>query len=155
MWLISFVWGLLPDGLLLWFINTLFVTGLVLTIVGFFLKAVPFVLQYRLIIQVLGVIFLTMGVYFKGSYSTEIVWREKVRIAEEKVRIAEEEAKKANEEIKTKVVTKVKVVRDTKVVIKEVIKEVEKEIDSKCTITPATVNILNNAAKSIKPEPAK
>jgi hypothetical protein len=47
-------------------------------------------------------------------------------------------------------VDKVRVVKETQVVIQEKIKTVEVKIDSQCKITSDTVDILNDAAKGIK-----
>ena len=60
-------------------------------------------------------------------------------------------SKKVNTVIQTRIVTETKYVRDIKVVNRDVIKQVEKIIDSKCEITPETINILNSAAQN---EPA-
>jgi hypothetical protein len=86
------------------------------------------------------------GIYFYGSYSTEMSWRNKVAELEEKVKVAEAKSKTANVEIQTVYRDKVKVVKETQVVIQERIKEVEKRIDSQCTIDTEVIKILNDAA---------
>jgi uncharacterized membrane protein len=87
------------------------------------------------------------GIYFYGSYSTEMSWRNKVAELEEKVKVSEAKSKAANVEIQTVYRDKVKIVKETQVVIQERIKEVEKRIDSQCTIDTEVINILNEAAK--------
>ena len=74
-------------------------------------------------------------------------WRNKVAELEEKVKISEEKSKAANVQIQTVYRDKVKLVKETQVVIQERIKEVEKRIDSQCTIDTEVINILNDAAK--------
>ena len=63
-----------------------------------------------------------------------------------KVAAAETKSKEVNTVIQEKIVTKTKVVRDTKVVNKEIIKEIEKRIDNECTVSPEVIEILNAAA---------
>jgi hypothetical protein len=74
-------------------------------------------------------------------------WRNKVAELEEKVKISEAKSKTANVEIQTVYRDKVKLVKETQVVIQERIKEVEKRSDSQCTIDTEVINILNEAAK--------
>ena len=74
-------------------------------------------------------------------------WRNKVAELEEKVKVSEAKSKAANVEIQTVYRDKVKIVKETQVVIQERIKEVEKRIDSQCTIDTEVINILNEAAK--------
>jgi uncharacterized membrane protein len=87
------------------------------------------------------------GVYFYGSYATEMSWRNKVSELETKVAASEAESKKTNIQIQKVYIDKVKIVKETQVVIQERIKEVEKRIDSQCTVDTEVINILNEAAK--------
>lgn len=149
MWLLTFV----PDVLLLWIINTILLAGVVATIAGFFIKIIPFVDQYRLPVQIVGVLLLVIGVYLKGGYGVEMEWRERVAEAEAKVAKAEAQAKEANKKLEESLTQKSKDVKDAKVVIDEKIKVVEKKMDENCKIIPEVVDILNQAAK--KPEVKK
>ena len=87
MWILHF----LPDALILWFCNILLLTGIVLTIAGFFVHRIPFPLlwQYQLPFKVLGIALLVLGVYFRGGYAVEV---------------AEQQSAKENVRIETKVV---------------------------------------------------
>ncbi len=78
-----------------------------MTILGFFFGWVPFVTRYKTPMQILGVILLTVGVYWKGGYSTEMEWRERVAEVEAKVKVAEAKAAKANVVVQEKIVTKI------------------------------------------------
>jgi hypothetical protein len=73
-------------------------------------------------------------------------WRNKVAELEEQVKVAEAKSKIVNVEIQTVYRDKVKIVKETQVVIQERIKEVEKRIDSQCTIDTEVIKILNDAA---------
>jgi hypothetical protein len=102
MWILH----LLPDTLILWFCNILLLAGIVLTGVAFFIKTLPFINQYRIPAQVLGIALLTLGVYFRGGYAVEQEWRERVAEVEAKLRVAEQQSAKENTRIETRVVKK-------------------------------------------------
>jgi hypothetical protein len=85
--------------------------------------------------------------YWKGGYSVEEEWQQKVAEMEEKVRIAEEKSKETNVVIETKYKDRVKKITETRNVIVEKIKINEKIIDAKCELDPVVISILNEAAK--------
>ena len=149
MWLLTFV----PDVLLLWIINTILLAGIAATIAGFFIKIIPFVDQYRLPVQIIGVLLLVIGVYLKGGYGVEMEWRGRVAEAEAKVAKAEAEAKEANKKLEDSLKQKSKDAKAADDIIQEKIKVVEKKMDENCKIIPEMVDILNQAAK--RPEVRK
>ena len=143
MWLLH----LLPDAFLIWIINILLTGGLIGMVVGFFGSKLPFVGTYARIIQIASIIAFCIGLYWKGGYSVEQDWRERVAEMEEKVRISEEKSKEINTVIETKYKDRVKKITETKEVIIEKIKVNEKIIDAKCELDPMVISILNEAAK--------
>jgi hypothetical protein len=151
MWLLSLAWSIIPDGFIVWVINAVLLTGLVATLASFFIKFIPFVNSYKLPIQILGIVLLAIGLFFKGGYATEMMWRDRVAAMEEKIAAAEVKSAKINTVIQKVYVDKVKVVKDTQYVIQERIKEVEKLIDKDCRVAPEAVDIHNDAAKNRKP----
>lgn len=142
MWMLS----LIPDSFLIYFVNLIFYTGVIATILGFVLRF-EFLAPYRMICQVIGVLALGAGLYFKGGYEVEQQWRKRVSDMQVKVDLAEQKAKTANAEIQTKIVTKIKTIHDTKVITKEVIKEKQVMIDANCDVPEVAIDILNSAAK--------
>jgi hypothetical protein len=150
MWLLAVI----PDAFLLWVVNAILIAGIIGTVVafffGFFVRYLPWITPYRMLLQIVALVLLISGVYFKGGVGVEMTWRARVAEMETKVAKAEAESKDANEKIKTVYVDKVRVVKETQVVIQEKIKTVEVKIDSQCKITSDTVDILNDAAKGIK-----
>lgn len=142
-----FLLHLLPDAFLIWIINLLLVGGLIGIVVGFFGSKIPFVGTYARMIQIASIIIFCIGLYWKGGYSVEADWRERVAEMEEKVRISEEKSKEINTVIETKYKDRVKKITETREVIVEKIKINEKIIDAKCEIDPMVISILNEAAK--------
>lgn len=146
MWMLAFI----PDALLAWAINTVLIAGIIGFAASFFfgyvVRWIPAIAPYHLLIQVVSIVLLVAGVYFKGGYSVEMAWREKVAELEAKIAISEQQSKEVNEKIVTVYKDKVKVVKEVQVVVQEKIKTVEVKIDSQCKITADTVDILNQAA---------
>jgi hypothetical protein len=149
-----FLLNFIPDAFLLWVVNAILIAGIIGTVVafffGFFVRYLPWIIPYRMLLQIVALVLLISGVYFKGGVGVEMTWRARVADMEAKVAKAEAESKIVNEVIKTVYVDKVRVVKETQVVVQEKIKTVEVKIDSQCKITTDTVDILNDAAKGIK-----
>ena len=142
-----FLLHLLPDAFLIWIINILLTGGLIGMVVGFFGSKLPFVGTYARIIQIASIIAFCIGLYWKGGYSVEQDWRERVAEMEAKIKVSEEKSKEINTVIETKYRDRVKKITETKEVIVEKIKVNEKIIDAKCELDPIVISILNEAAK--------
>jgi hypothetical protein len=143
-----FLLHFLPDGLLHTIINLVLFAGLGLTVVGFFLAGwIPGLRNYKSLVQIIGVVLLVAGIYWKGGYGVEMEWRTKVAELEAKLKLAEEKSAQVNTVIETKVVTKVKHIKDTQVKIQKQIVEREKLINGSCEVSAETIELLNLAAE--------
>ena len=155
MWILHF----LPDGFLNFVVNSILVVGFISTILTLFvinrlLIWFPAIAGYYRLIQAVSVAVFLLGVYLKGSYSTEMQWRE--RVAELQARVAQAEAQSttANTVVQEKIVEKTKVVRErgrdiVKYVDREVVKkeEIIKYIEQ-CPV-PKEIIDLHNAATEL------
>jgi len=101
-------------------------------------------------LQIISAVLLILGVYLKGGYSVEKIWRDRVAELEAKIAVAEEQSKKTNEKVVIEYRDRVQVVKDTQIVVQEKIKEVEKIVDAQCTLADEAVKLHNQAAQSIK-----
>jgi preprotein translocase subunit SecF len=149
MWMLA--WA--PDSLLLWIVHTILVAGIIGSFLSFFLlhrivRWFPVLAPWHLLIQIVSIILLVGGVYFKGGYDTEASWRAKVKEAEEKVAIAEQQSQQLNENLKAEQQKKQKVRVEYYNTVKTEIKEVEKVINAKCEIDPQVNELLNKAANN-------
>ena len=164
MWLLSF----LPDSFLLYVVNGILLVGAVSSFLAFFalnriLRWFPALSAYYLVFQIVSAVLLVSGIYFKGGYSVEMEWRDKVTALEEKIKLAEEKSARVNTVVQTKVVTQTKVVREkADTIIKYVDRPVVADFDKKCPIPKEVFEILNEAAdmnliidKQLKGVPAK
>ena len=143
MWLLSF----LPSDFLLFIINAILICGVIGTILGFVGSRLPVVGNYANVIKYVSILLLCIGIYWKGGYSVEQEWRQRVAELEEKVKDAEAKSQQTNVVIETKIRERVKRVVEKREVVVEKIKEVEKVVDAKCELDPSVVDILNEAAK--------
>ena len=144
MWILHF----LPDAVILWFCNILLLVGLVLAIAGLFAHRIPLIWQYQLPFKVLGIALLALGVYFRGGYSVEMEWRERVREMEAKVAQAEEAAREANEKLDKAGAVKIKEIRGKTLIVKQYIDREITKYDATCVIPNEVVKAHNAAAKN-------
>jgi apolipoprotein N-acyltransferase len=140
MWILH----LIPDSFLIWIVNITCIVGLSATVLGFFLGWVPFVNRYKTPLQILGVVLLTVGVYWKGGYSTEMEWRARVAEVEAKVKVAEAKAKKANAQVQTKIVTKIVKIHDKANTVKETIRRNKEKINAECKLSDEAISAYNS-----------
>lgn len=139
----------LPDSILLFVINSVLIVGVVGTVVGFALTVIPFVDVYRLQIQIISIVLLTCGVYFKGGYSVEAEWRVKVaKVEAENARLLAQ-SKTISNTVVTKYVDRIKVIK-TKgdEIVKEVPIYITKELDAKCEIPDEFIKLHNAAVEN-------
>jgi len=145
-----FILHFLPDSVILWFCNGLLVAGIALTIIAFFIRSIPLINQYRIPAQVLGIALLVAGVYFRGGYAVEQVWRERVAKLEAQIMVAQAASQEVNVEIQTRVVKKTEyITRRGQDIVEYVDREVVK-YDNTCVIPDPFVQAHNLAAEPVK-----
>ena len=141
--------GLIPDSFFVWVTYALMILGAGLYVASKLVAWIPLMSQYKLPSELVGVGVLMIGVYMFGSYGTEMLWRERVKELEAKVKIAEEKSQQVNTVIQTRVVTKIKVVKENVYVNREVIKEVAgKQLDASCSLPKSTVSLHDSASRN-------
>ena len=153
MWLLN----LIPIGLVNWAINLILIAGIFLCLMSFFVfnRSATWI-PYIGLVQVVSIIMILTGVYFKGSYYTELKWQSKVAETQQKIAIIEQKAAEINVDLAKKTAEKAKVIRVKGDVIyryidKEVVKdkEVIKFVEH-CPV-PSKILELHNAAATNTP----
>jgi hypothetical protein len=140
MWLLKF----LPD----WVFHLLVLVGVLGLVASLFLSIVPLVKQYKLPLQVISIVVLVIAIFFEGSIYNEKVWLERIAELEKKVAIAEEKSKQENVRIETKVVERIKVVKENVDVIRKEI-EIKKElINQGCELSDTAIVMYNRAVEN-------
>ena len=129
--------------------------GCVLYIASKLVTWIPMIGQYKLPAEVVGVVFLVVGAYFYGGHGVQSAWLARVTELEAKVKAAEEQSQKVNTVIETKIVEKIKIVKENVYVNREIIKEVAgKQLDAQCTLPKSTVVLHDSASRNEVPERA-
>jgi hypothetical protein len=140
MWLLKF----LPD----WIVHLVLLAGVLGLVASFFLSVIPFVKQYKLPLQIASVLVIIVAVWFEGNIHNEKVWLERVAQLEAKVKIAEQKSKEENVRIETKIVERVKVIKENVDVIRHEI-EVRKElINEGCVLSDTAIEMYNRAVEN-------
>jgi hypothetical protein len=150
-WMIS----LIPDSIFIWLTYGLLGLGILLYVASKLVAWLPIISQYKLPAELIGVILLVAGSYLFGSYGTEMSWRARVAELETKIKVAEEKSQQVNTVIETKIVEKIKIVKENVYVNREIIKEVAgKQLDAQCTLPKSTVVLHDSASRNEVPERA-
>ena len=145
------VWmfSLLPDSIFVMLTYAIFAAGLLLYIASKMVQWIPIMAQYRVPAELVGVLCLCAGAYFFGWRGNEEHWLAKIKELEQKVAIAESRSREVNTVIETKIVTKIKVIKETVYANKEIIREVAgAQLDSQCTLPQSSVVLLNSASRN-------
>lgn len=150
-----FILHFLPDSYLAFIVDAVLLLGLIATVVTcFFLKylirLIPALAPHVFVAQVVSVAVFLCGVYFKGGYSTEMIWRERVREVEAKLEAAEKESQAATAKLEKKSREKVKVIQGRQVIVKQYIDREVTKYDNQCRIPEPFVRAHNNAAEAPK-----
>jgi hypothetical protein len=144
-WMLS----LIPDSLFVWIYYIFTIAGFVLYIGSKLVKWIPMMGQYKLPAELVGVVMLVVGAYLFGGHNVQQAWLARVAELEAKVKIAEEKSQQVNTVIETKIVTKVKVIKENVYVNREIIKEVAgKQLDASCSLPKSTVSLHDSASRN-------
>jgi len=104
---------------------------------------------YSIIIKLVALLLILICTFYAGKRIDNNEWLAKVHELEQKVAIADEKSKAINTVVETKVVEKVKVVKQNVYVNKEIIKEVAgKQLDAKCSLPESTIMLVNSASQN-------
>jgi len=151
MWLLHF----LPDAFLAFIVDAVLIAGVLSTVLTCFLlkhliRLVPTLAPHIKSAQIASIVILLSGVYFRGGYSAEMAWRERVREVETKLAQAEAESKAATEQLEKKSQQQVKVIQGRQVIVKQYIDREVTKYDSQCVIPKSFVQAHNDAAEAPK-----
>lgn len=156
MWQLQWAVSLIPDNVLV----LIYYSTLTLGLVGYIgsklfkrfpFKYIPFLGQYPLLSEIVGVVLLSVGAFLYGGYATEMAWRDKAKQLEEQIKLAEQQSNNKNVEIQEKIVEKTKVIKGkteylTQYIDREIIKkeEIVKYIEQ-CPVPKEIIDLHNQA----------
>ena len=99
--------------------------------------------QYRLPAELIGVVALVIAAYFYGGVS----YREQIAEMKQRIRIAEEKSQQVNTVIETKIIEKVKVVKENVYITREIVRDTAgRQLDTQCSLPQSTVSLHDSAS---------
>ena len=143
MWQIQWLLQLIPDGIFVWLTYLLFAAGVLLYVASKLVSWIPLIGQYRLPAELVGVVALVIAAYFYGGIS----YREQIAEMKQRVRIAEERSQQVNTVIETKIIEKVKVVKQNVYITREIVRDTAgRQLDAQCSLPRSTVSLHDSAS---------
>jgi len=144
-WMVS----LLPDSIFVFLMYALLLCGGLLYAASKLVNWIPLMSQYHLPAELAAVTLLLVSVYFFGWHGNEAQWQQRIKELEAKVAAAEAKSREVNTVIQTRILTKIKTVKEIVYVNKELIKEVAgKQLDAKCELPMSTVFVHDSASRN-------
>ena len=151
MWQIQWLLQLIPDSIFVWITYLLFAAGVVLYVASKLVSWIPLIGQYRLPAELVGVVALVIAAYFYGGIS----YREQISEMKQRVKIAEEQSQKVNTVIETKIIEKIKVVKENVYITREIVRDTAgRQLDGQCSLPRSTVSLHDSASLNQVPSRA-
>jgi len=143
MWQIQWLLQLIPDGVFVWLTYLLFGAGVILYVASKLVSWIPLMGQYRLPAELVGVVALVIAAYFYGGIS----YREQIAEMKQRIRVAEEKSQQVNTVIETKIIEKVKVVKQNVYITREIVRDTAgRQLDAQCSLPRSTVSLHDSAS---------
>jgi hypothetical protein len=151
MWQLQWILQLIPDSIFVWITYLLFAAGVVLYVASKLVSWIPLMGQYRLPAELAGVVALIIAAYFYGGIS----YREQITEMKQQIKVAEERSQQVNTVIETKIIEKVKVVKENVYITREIVKEVAgQQLDAQCSLPQSTISLHDSASRNEVPQRA-
>ena len=143
MWQIQWLLQLIPDSIFVWITYLLFGAGVVLYVASKLVSWIPLMGLYRLPAELVGIVALVIAAYFYGGIS----YREQIAEMKQRVKIAEEKSQQVNTVIETKIIEKVKVVKQNVYITREIVRDTAgRQLDAQCSLPRSTVSLHDSAS---------
>ena len=139
MWILKF----LPNFVF----HLILIGGLLGLGASFVLKFVPFVTQYRVVIQVVASIMIAVGLYMEGAISDNTAWVDRVHEMEKKVAEAEAKSADANTKLVDELAKHKEQIVAAQAATKQAIQQNAQAINKECKLNDISVQMYNQAVK--------
>ena len=148
MWQLALLWNLIPDWLITWLVNGLVIAGLVGISAAWIARWVPYFNMYRGPIQLIGVICLVLGVYFRGGADVEHAWRERVAKLEAQIAVAEKQSAESNKRLSDQLQQNKKLTQEVKNANQASIRANAEKINAECRVPDVAIGLHNSASQN-------
>lgn len=139
-----FLLNWLPDVVF----HLMLLVGLLALVASFVLGFIPFVGQYKLPIQVAGIILTVVAVWYQGGIAKDAEYR--ARIAEMELRISrsETQAAETNTRLAEQILKENARIKDLTATNKKRLQELSGQLNQQCKINQSVIDVLNDAARN-------
>ena len=144
MWFLSFI----PDSWLNLAVLSILGAGVLIYVLSYFVAFIPTLIPAKEPIRIIGTLLVVAGVYFYGSYDTEMSWRGKMAEQATAIEKAQEQSKIANAKIENNAKERIKVIYKNATIVKQYIDREVVKYDETCKIPDEVVKAHNAAAKN-------
>jgi hypothetical protein len=144
MWIIN----LLPDFVF----HLMVLIGISGLVASLFISFIPFVTQYKLIIQIISVILLTVGIYYEGAISDNKDWKARVTELQNKVTIAEQKSNDLNVELTNQLTKNDQLNKDKENAQTTIIQKVITKYDNTCKLPDDIIRLHDSASQNRIPD---
>ena len=144
MWFLSFI----PDSWLNLAVLSILGAGVLIYVLSYFVAFIPTLIPAKEPIRIIGTLLVVAGVYFYGSYDTEMSWRGKMAEQATAIEKAQEQSKIANAKIENDAKERIKVIYKNATIVKQYIDREVVKYDETCKIPDVVVKAHNAAAKN-------
>jgi hypothetical protein len=148
MWQLTFLWSLIPDWMITVLVNGLIVVGLVGISAAWIARWVPYFNMYRGPIQLVGIVCLVLGVYFRGGADVERSWRERVKELEARVALVEQQSKESNKRLSDQLAQNKKLTQEVKNANTAAIRANAEKINAECRVPDVAIGLHNSASQN-------
>jgi hypothetical protein len=153
MWLLQF----LPDSMIVLIANTVFVLGVLGTVLFFFavnrfLRLLPVFAGYLKLGQLISAVLLVVGIFLQGAITTEMKWRERVKQVEAQLDEAKQKSQETNVKIQERVIYRDRIVKERSAdIVNQLQQQIEtnqelKNFAQNCPVPPELIDAHNAAA---------
>ena len=151
MWQIQWLLQLIPDSVFVWITYLFFGAGVLLYVASKLVSWIPLMGQYRLPAELVGVVALVIAAYFYGGIS----YREQIAEMKQRIRVGEQRSQQVNTVIETKIIEKVKVVKQNVYITREIVRDTAgRQLDAQCSLPRSTVSLHDSASGNQVPQRA-
>jgi hypothetical protein len=140
MWILNW----LPDFVF----HLMLLAGILAIGASFVLGFIPFVSQYKLPIQVVGIILTVVAVWYEGGIAKDNEYKARIAAMELKISQAETAAAEANTKLAEQILKEQARIKDITETNKKRLKDLSDQLNKQCTVNQGVIDVLNDAARN-------
>ena len=141
MWVLNF----LPDI----FFHVALIVSILGIVCSIFLRFIPALFQYKVIIQICSVCLLIISVWYEGGIAKDKEYQTKIEEYKQRVLVAEALSDAYNTQLQNTIKENKKKIADISYSNKKKLKELSKKLNAECKVDKPIIDLLNNAAKGV------